>query len=59
MYFNLFLYLFTRSTILTAAKTKIIFILVKNSNMQGDLHHGVLEHQPVPSRLRVVICPQG
>ena len=42
MYFNLFLYLFTRSTILTAAKTKIIFILVKNSNIQGDLHHGVL-----------------
>ena len=62
MYFNWFLYLFTRSAILTAAKTKIIFILVGNSNMHGHLYNRVLfnpqyqtqecnEHQPVPSGL--------
>ena len=62
MYFNWFLYLFIRPAILTAAKTKIIFILVRNMNMHGDLYNRVLftqryqtqesnEHQPVPSSL--------
>ena len=65
-YFIWFLYLSTRPAILTAANTKIIFILVRNSNMHGDLYNGVLfnrryqtqesnEHQPGPSGL--VIYP--
>ena len=37
MFFNLFLYLFTISAIQTAAKTQNIFILVRNSNMDGDM----------------------
>ena len=41
MYFNGFLYLFTGPAILTAAKTKIIFIL-RNSNLHGDLYNGFL-----------------
>ena len=68
MYFNWFLYLFTKPAILTAAKTKIIFILIRNSNMHGDLYDGVLfnrryqtrepnEHQAGNVRLWLVICP--
>lgn len=64
--FQLILYLFTKPAILTAAKTKIIFILIRNSNMHGDLYDGVLfnrryqtrepnEHQAGPSGL--VIYP--
>ena len=69
MYFNWFLYLFTRPAILTAAKTKIIFILLRNSNIHGDLYNGVRfnrryqtqernEHQPVPSGLVIYPCYQ-
>jgi len=42
MFFNLVLYLFTRWAIQTAAKTQNIFILVKNSNMDGDMHNRFL-----------------
>ena len=42
MFFNLFLYLFTRSAIQTAAKTQNIFILVRYSNMDGDMYNGFL-----------------
>ena len=42
MFFNLFLYQFTRSTIQTTAKTQNIFILVRNSNMDGDMYNGFL-----------------
>ena len=45
MYFNWFLSLFTKLTILIAAKTKIIFILIGNSKMHGDLYTGVLINQ--------------
>ena len=66
MFFNLLLYLFTRSAIQTAAKTQNIFILVRNSNMDGDMYNGFLfnqryqtretnEHQSGPSGL--VIYP--
>ena len=62
----LFPYLFTRSTIQTVAKTRNIFILVTNSNMDGDMYNGFLfnrryqtretnEHQSGPSGL--VIYP--
>ena len=62
MFFNLFLYLFTRSAIQTAAKTQNSFILVRNSNMDGDMYNGFLfnrryqtretnEHQSGPSGL--------
>ena len=40
MFFNLFLYLFTRSAIQTTAKTQNIFILVRNLNMDGDMYNG-------------------
>ena len=64
MNFNLFLYLLTRPAISTEAKTKNIFILVRNSNMDGDLYNGFLfnrgyrtresnEHQPGLSGLVV------
>ena len=66
MFFNLFLYLFIRSVIQTAAKTQNIFILVRNSDMDGDMYNGFLfnrryhtretnEHQSGPSGL--VIYP--
>ena len=66
MFFNLFLYLFTRSAIQTAAKTQNIFVLVRNSNMDSDMYNGFLfnrryqtretnEHQSGPSGL--VIYP--
>ena len=42
MFFNLFFYLFTRSAIQTAAKTRNLFILVRNSNMDGDIYNGFL-----------------
>ena len=42
MFFNLFLYLFTRWTIQTAAKTQNSFILGRNSNMDGDMYNGFL-----------------
>ena len=51
MFFNLFFYLFTRSAIQTAAKTQNIFILVRNSNMNGDMYNGFLNHQSGPSGL--------
>ena len=38
MFFNLFLYLFTRSAIQTTAKIQNIFILVRSSNMDGDMY---------------------
>jgi len=60
MLFNLFLYLFTRSAIQTTAKTQNIFILVRNSNMDGDMYNGYQtresnERQSGPSGL--VIYP--
>ena len=48
MFFNLFLYLFTRSTIQTTAKTQNIFILVRNSNMDGDMYNGFLFNRLYP-----------
>ena len=64
MFFNLFLYLFTRLAIQTEAKTQNIFILVRNSNMDGDMYNGFLfnqryqmretnEHQSGPSGLLI------
>ena len=69
VYFNWFLYLFTRPAILTATKIKIIFILVRNSNIHCDFYKGVRfkrryqtrecnEHQPVPSGLVIYPCYQ-
>ena len=40
--FRAMLHLFTKPAILTAAKTKVIFILIRNSIMHGDLYDGVL-----------------
>ena len=50
MFFNLFLYLFTRSAIQTAAKTQNIFILVRNSNMDGDMYNGFLFNRRYQTR---------
>ena len=69
MFFNLLLYLFTRSAIQTAAKTPNIFILVRNSNMDGDMYNRFLfnrryqtresnEHQAGPSCLVIYPCYQ-
>ena len=66
MFLNLFLYPFTRWAIQTAAKTQNIFILVRNSNMDGHMYKGFLfirryqtretnEHQSGPSG--IVIYP--
>jgi len=61
VFFNLFLSLFTRWAIQTAAKTQNIFILVRNSNMNGDMYNWryqtreTNEHQSGPSSL--VIYP--
>ena len=48
--FNLFLYLFTRSAIQTAAKTQNIFILVRNSNTDGDMYNGFLFNRRYQTR---------
>ena len=50
MFFNLFLYLFTRSAIQTTAKTQNIFILVRNSNMDGDMYNGFLFNRRYQTR---------
>lgn len=49
MFFNLFLYLFTRSAIETA-KTQNIFIFVRNSNMDGDMYNGFLFNRRYQTR---------
>ena len=50
MFFNLFLYLFTRSAIQTTAKTQNIFILVRNLNMDGDMYNGFLFNRRYQTR---------
>ena len=50
MFFNLFFYLFARSAIQTAAKTQNIFILVRNSNMDGDMYNGFLFNRRYQTR---------
>ena len=50
MFFNLFLYLFTRSAIQTTTKTQNIFILVRNSNMDGDMYNGFLFNRRYQTR---------
>ena len=50
MFFNLFLYLFTRSAIQTTAKTQNVSILVRNSNMDGDMYNGFLFNRRYQTR---------
>lgn len=50
MCFNLFFYLFTRSAIQTVAKTQNIFILGRNSNMDGDMYNAFLFNQQYQTR---------
>ena len=59
MFFNLFLYLFTRSAIQTAAKTQNIFILVRNSNMDGDMYNGFLFNWRYQSRAQSSPAPRS
>ena len=50
LFFNLFLYLFTRSAIQTTAKTQNIFILVRSSNMDVDMYNGFLFNRRYQTR---------